>query len=282
MRDNRHPLEIVREAARAGVREVAVGVSGGMDSVVALDLAVRHFPTVRPYFCYIVRDISFQEQYLQFLERRFGVTIDRMPHWLLGNMLRQGTMRHQTEATANLRRCRIHHFMAYVRKRLKTHWLLTGEKASDSLERNAMMVRDGAFQPARGRIYPLAWWSQHDVQAHLARNQIPLPPDYRLNAELDPALRRRRGASFGGLIVMAEIVKIAEKFPEDYQKIQRVFPFVDVQLQRWRQLNERGLVQARTSKIKRPRGTDADQTQAQAKPTSQPSSSQPATDQPAR
>lgn len=242
MREGQHPLGVVREAVARGIDSVIVGVSGGMDSVVTLDLAVQHFKTIRPYFMFIVPGLGFQERYLTYLERKFSVTIDRVPHWMLANMLRNGVLRHDTQAASTLRKCRPGHFAEWIRKRTGLSWIATGEKAGDSLERNANMVRDGAIQPARQRLYPLAWWSTSDVQSHLARNHIALPPDYRLNAASPESLCNQRGSSFGGILPMREILSIQEYYPDDFKKVVKMFPLVETQIQRWKQLNERGIV----------------------------------------
>lgn len=242
MREGQHPYGVIRDAVRLGVKRAIVGVSGGIDSVATLDLCVRHGIEVRAYFMFIVPGLSFQESYLQYLERRFKIAIKRTPHWMLARLLSHGVLRHRTNQTAALRQCRPAHFLAWIRQQFETQWVATGEKAADSLERNTQLVRDGAIQSTRNRFYPLAWWSTADVQSHLARNQIALPPDYRLNASLPESLRTSRGSSFGGILNMREILPIAENYPEDYARIRKMFPLVDVQLHRWRQLNARNLV----------------------------------------
>jgi len=242
MREGHSPLGVIQDARRLGIDSVIVGVSGGMDSVVTLDLCVRNFATVRPYFMYVVPGLEFQERYLTYLERRFGVTIERMPHWMLARILQAGTFRHATQAASSLRQCRPADAFAFVRRKFGLQWIATGEKASDSLERNTQYVRDGAIQPSRSRFYPLAWWSSSDVQTYLASQRIVLPPDYRLNAQNHAAVRRRRGASFGGIITLADLLAISEHYPNDFAKICRLFPLAEAQLTRWKQLNARGLV----------------------------------------
>ena len=242
MREGHKPLGVIRDAQRHGIDTIAVGVSCGIDSVATLDLCVSHFANVRPYFMYVVPGISFQERYLAYLERRFNVKIERVPHWMLARVLSDGVLRYKTIASASLRKCRPAHFFAWIRQRLNCQWVATGEKAADSLERNTQLVQGGGVQATRLRLYPLAWWSTADVQSYLASKHVMMPPDYRLNAMLPESLRNSRGSSFGGLINMREILPIAENYPEDYARIRKMFPLIDGQLVRWKMLNERGIV----------------------------------------
>jgi phosphoadenosine phosphosulfate reductase len=239
MKFNFPPLHVCEQARQRGIDSVIVGVSGGMDSVVTLDLCKQYFKTLRCYFMYVVPGIGFQERYLQFLERRYEVEIERIPHFLLSDILRGAALRHTTEATSNLRKAKSTDVDAYLRKKFGIHWIAVGEKASDSLERNTQIVQHGGILEKRGRILPLAYWTHAQVQGFMSRNRIPFPPDYNLNNLVkDPNLKRRRGASFGSLIGMREIGLIAEKYPEDYEKIRKFFPFVDVQLVRQKILAE--------------------------------------------
>lgn len=55
----------VIEKARHFTDSVTVAVSGGKDSVVTLDLCCSSFRKVSAFFCYVVKGLSFQEQYLE-------------------------------------------------------------------------------------------------------------------------------------------------------------------------------------------------------------------------
>lgn len=242
MRAGHKPLEVVQEAVKLGIESVIVGVSGGRDSVATLDLCVKHFRAVRAYFMYIVPGIQFQERYLQMLERRYNVEIVRVPHFTLPRILSQGVFRHKTKSAGSLRKCRPHHFYAYMRKRLGVRWIALGEKACDSLQRNTQMVQRGGVQEQRGTIMPLAWWSNSDVESYVSSLRIPLAPDYALAAAAPDALRRSRSGSFSSLLRIDALLQIRERYPDDYERIKRMFPLIDAHVIRYNSLRERGLV----------------------------------------
>lgn len=242
MREGHKPLEVIHEAVKLGIDSVIVGVSGGRDSVATLDLCVKHFRTVRAYFMYIVPGIQFQERYLQMLERRYKVEIVRVPHFTLPRIMSQGVFRHKTKSTGALRKCRQHHLYAYIRQQLGLHWIALGEKASDSLQRNTQMAQRGGVQTQRGTIMPLAWWSNSDVESYVSSLRIPLAPDYALAASAPDALRRSRSGSFSSLLRIDALIQIRERYPDDYERIKRMFPLVDAHIIRYNSLRERGLI----------------------------------------
>lgn len=228
----RHPLDTIRRAKAAGINEVTVAVSGGKDSVAALALCKQHFAVVRAYFMFTVPGLSFQERYLGYLERKFEVDIWRVPHWMLSLMFRSGAGRHLTEASLGVRKTRARHHDAWMREKYGVGWIATGEKYSDSLERNTQMVKCDGVNEQRQRLWPIAWWTHHDVQAYLTRLGVMFPPDYRLR------LDDKRNGSFGSLLRPAELIPIRDNYPEDYQKILRQFPLAEAMLKRWEMMRD--------------------------------------------
>jgi len=226
-------LSVVQSAIAEGIDSVIVGVSGGMDSVAALDLCRQHFKRVAAYNMYLVPGLSFQDRYLSYLEKRYSITIERLPHWVLSRMYRTCVFRHPTSQSAQTPRLSVSDIDAYVRQKFGIEFIATGEKYSDSIERNTQIVQCNGINHTRKRIYPLAWFKHEDVQHHLARQSIMLPPDYRL------VLEKSHRGNFGGLISFRELIPIRDNYPQDYEKICRYFPLAPAQLQRYEQLQER-------------------------------------------
>lgn len=226
VRAGHKPLEVVENAKRLGIEELAVAVSCGKDSTAVLELCRPHFRRLAGFFMYFVRGISFQEQYLDYLSRRYDMEIIRVPHWSLSRIYRQSVFRHATEQATRLRKLKNRHVEAYVRRKLGMGWIATGEKYCDSLERNAQLVRCGGIDPSRRRVWPIAWWTHSDVDSYLAGKRVMLPPDYRLDLS-------GRDMSAGSLISMTEAVAIKEHFPADYERIRRVFPLIEGQVVRY-------------------------------------------------
>ena len=171
--------------SRAGdlfrIRRIIVGVSCGKDATATLDLCCRHFgpENVAAYFQYIAPGLSFQDSYLAYLERRYPpLSIIRLPHWLLAQAYRTSTFREPTAAASACSPVRIRDVSAYLRKLTGIQWFATGEKACDSVERNAQIRNCQAIDPKRKRVYPIAFLSDGAVFSYLKARRIALPPEY--------------------------------------------------------------------------------------------------------
>lgn len=243
-----HPLATINRARdHYGIRAVICSVSCGGDSVASLDLCVKHFDRVEAFFMYVVRGLSFQEKYLGYLERRYGIAIARIPHWGLANTLQHNIWRHPTTATNGLTRLKPRHAEEYVRQLFGLQWIVKGIKYSDSIERNTQVVQsDCGVSVKQKQVWPLAWWKHGDVTNYLAMQGIMAPPDYRLKSGVD-GLQLKHSGSFSSLLWPDEIIPIRDNYPEDYAKIVKMFPLVPAQIQRHEQLQRKGKLRGPTS-----------------------------------
>lgn len=233
-----HPLAVIAAARKLGIDSVAVATSCGKDSVATLDLCCRHFSRVHAYFMYFVRGLSFQERYLSYLEKRYGISIARVPHFNLSRLYRNGALRHPTKRSAEVKLLRMPDVEAAMRRRFNVEYVATGERRGDSIERNTQIVQsDGGISVSRHRIWPIGYWTKGQVESYLANAGVMMPPDYRLNLE-----SRRSGVSFGNMLRSPELIPIRDNYPDDYEKICRQFPLAAAQVQRFEQRNSRGIV----------------------------------------
>jgi phosphoadenosine phosphosulfate reductase len=210
-----HPLEIVRSARRL-TDAVLVGLSGGKDSLAVLDLCARHFERVEAYFLYTVPGLEFQERTLRYCERRYAIKVRRLPHWCLSHQLREWAFRGPVKG--DVPRLKLIDVENHARELTGVNWVATGQRKDDSLERRAMLSRNGGLDLKARRFYPLADWRAASVFVYLKQRRVPLPPDY--------ALFWR---SWGGRLHANDLGKIREAFPDDYRRIVEYFPHVEAQ-----------------------------------------------------
>ena len=201
----------VRTAATVS-RRVLVGYSGGKDSAALLDLCVKHFDQVEVFFLYLVRGLEFQEATLRHVESKYGVRVHRVPHFMLSEFLRYGTFRLEDFDTPIVTTREVYD---YVREQTGCHWIACGERIADSIVRRAMIKRSGSVDMARGRFFPLAEWNKADVLAYIRQHKL------HVGAE-----SHKLGFSFRGLDG-ADMAKIRDAYPEDFERIRRWFPLVE-------------------------------------------------------
>ena len=212
----------IRTAA-AMSRRVLVGYSGGKDSAVLLDLCLKHFDKVDVFFMYIVKGLRFQEATLESVEARHGLTIRRVPHFMLSEFLRYGTFRVEDFDTPIVTTRQVYD---YARELTGSHWIACGERIADSTVRRAMIKRSGSIDVQRGRFYPLAEWNKADVLAYIRQHRLHVGGE---SAKLGFSFRSLAGE---------EMAKIKAAYPEDYERIKRWFPLVEGSVRQYELANK--------------------------------------------
>lgn len=200
--------------------EVIVGFSGGKDSIVTLDLCMRYFERVHPYFLYLVPGLSFQERTVRWYERHYGIEILRLPHFEVSNFLRYGTFR---EYDFSVPIVSVSDLYSYLRGVTGATWIAAGERIADSIIRRAMIKSTGSIDARRGRLYPVAYWRKVEVMNYIRRKRLYLPPD-----------SRQFGFSFRSL-EGKQLAFVKDRYPDDYEKIRRFYPFCGAAVRRFEQ-----------------------------------------------
>lgn len=197
---------------------VIVGFSGGKDSIVTLDLCFKYFKNVVPFFMYLVPDLSFQEKQLKWYENKYNTEIVRIPHFECSNFLKYGSF---TLADWNVDIVGVNDTYEYLRQKTGIHWIAAGERCADSIVRNAMIKKSGSIDYQRGRFYPLAYWKKQEVLHYIKMKKLYLSPE-----------QKSIGFSFRSL-AGSELAVIKELYPQDYEKILKVYPFAGAGVERF-------------------------------------------------
>ena len=96
---------------------------------------------------YLAPGLEFQERTLRKYERRYGVEIIRIPHFEVSNFMRYGTFRNPDET---VKLVSITEIYDYLRLETGVTWIAAGERAADSIIRNAMIKQSGSIDVKRG------------------------------------------------------------------------------------------------------------------------------------
>jgi phosphoadenosine phosphosulfate reductase len=196
---------------------VLVGFSGGKDSICTLDLCVKHFKKVVPFFMYQVPGLSFQENLIRYYERKYGLEMLRVPHFETSEFLRYGLYR---EPDYNVPVISTKDLYDHVRQKTGIYWIAGGERIADSIVRRAMIKNSGSISEKRGRFYPIAYWTKKDVMTYMRIKRLPLGAD-----------SKRFGCSFRDLSGKS-LTLLKDHFPEDFERVKKIYPLCEAAILR--------------------------------------------------
>lgn len=197
---------------------VLVGVSGGKDSIVTLDLCCRYFKHVSAFFMYFVPGLGFQERFMRYLEEKYDIKILRMPHFMMSDFYRYGTFR---PPDFNVRIVATREAYNYAREWANTWWIACGERISDSMVRRAMIKSTGSIEKKRGRFFPIAYWNKPEIMDYIRVHRLRLSEE---NSSL--------GFSFRSFMPQ-DMIAIRDRFPKDYERIKHYFPLLDASIKNY-------------------------------------------------
>lgn len=205
--------------ARSELGGVAlVGLSGGKDSLVTLDLVARSglFDRVACYHMAIVPGIEIVEgvarRVAARIAREAGITIDVRiyPHEIATDSLRLGWARARAMGGPRVLEDDI---LRLAMEDARAEVLFTGIKASDSFMRRQTMNRTAGIDLKRRRCYPIIGWLDANVYSYLRHRRIPLPS--RLGSE----------AKGSGLSFKPNVLSwLRQHHPADFARVCEVFP----------------------------------------------------------
>ncbi len=198
-------------------REVLVGFSGGKDSCVTLDLCVKNFDRVVPFFMYQIPNMSFQIKTIKFYERKYGLEMIQIPHFETSNFLRYGTYR---EPDYSVPIVSVLEMYEYLRIKTGIYWIAAGERIADSIVRRAMIKHSGSIDFKRGRFYPLAYWGKADVLNYIRVKKLYLGSE-----------SKKLGCSFRDLSGKT-LLMLKKNFPDDYEKAKKIYPLCEAAVKR--------------------------------------------------
>jgi phosphoadenosine phosphosulfate reductase len=204
--------------------KILVGLSGGKDSLVTLDLCVREFgaSSVVCFFMYFVKGLRCVETTIRWVEQHYGVAVHYLPHWCLGLAYKYATYMPHRHGADGWRDMRMTDVEQVARQKTSVDWLAYGHRMCDSIERVGMLKKLGGIDRAVRRVYPLWKWNEAAVFAYLRQHRIPTPP------RLTILRRSSSGVSFEIDVLLA----IKQRYPDDFDRILEVFPFAGAKLAR--------------------------------------------------
>jgi 3'-phosphoadenosine 5'-phosphosulfate sulfotransferase (PAPS reductase)/FAD synthetase len=207
---------------------VTLGFSTGKDSLCCAVMLKKMGVPFIPFYFYQIPDLSFINKNIRLYERLLEISIVRYPHPMLYDYLR-----HQDFQPPDM----IKYLVEYDLPKLtfadiiSCHLIsigidypvydITGQRAGESFNRRKHFEKEGFINHNKCKINMIADWNKADVMNYLKANDVPLTNDYKI-----------WNRSFDGLKYQF-LFGVKENYPEDYDKIKKMFPLVDLEIKRY-------------------------------------------------
>lgn len=226
-------IETIKEVAKRQDKTL-LAFSCGKDAVAAW-LAIReHFDEVVPYYLYLVPDLDFVNESIDYYERYFGTKIVQLPHpsvhRMLNNFVFQPPQNCKVIEQAGLPDFDYLDIQAVMCERYnlpKKTLVADGVRAADSPMRRVAINTHGSISYKQLKYHPIWDWKKADLVECFKKHNVKLAVDYKIF-----------GRSFDG-IDLRFLYLIREHFPRDYQKILNLYPLADLEVFRWECANVR-------------------------------------------
>ena len=183
----------------------------GKDSIVLLDLIYPRFKRIVCVFMYFVKGLEHVERWVKYVKSRYpNVEFVQVPHWNLTYVLRSGMY---CVRNPKVKLLKLRDVVDAMRLKYGLHYCFLGMKKADGMNRNLMLKRmEGTHYESKGLVYPLAEWTQKNVLAYMKQHNLPSPVRYGKTAS--------NGIGFN----IDCFLWMRQNFPQDLQKIYKVFP----------------------------------------------------------
>jgi 3'-phosphoadenosine 5'-phosphosulfate sulfotransferase (PAPS reductase)/FAD synthetase len=192
---------------------VAVGFSGGKDSLATLDLACRFFKHVYAFYFYFIPDLEIEEEKLMILSRRFKMTLLRYPDPHTLDQMRKGIYCDRFEQLHEIPEMSPRDWFDIIKGDTGATLLMNGEKKSDGVFRRNKIAGEKRLMSDTYR--PLADWKKWEVLNYLKARNIPIPD-------------AGSGDNGGASLIVKEILHLYDHYPNDFEKLKSFFPYVEV------------------------------------------------------
>lgn len=221
MQELKRAREIIDDVSKETDSILLFHSLSGKDSIVLLDLCYKKFKRVIVVFMYLVKDLEHIMRYYNYAKTKYpNIEFVQVPHYALFNYIKTGYM--GIKQNTKQRQWTLADITDKLRDKLGVEWACYGFKQSDSLNRRLMLrsYTDGkeAINWKTKKFYPLSTYKNKEIMDFIL--------DHRLK---NPEVCGTNKQSSGVDIEDVEYQKyLKELFPEDLEKIYKVFPMARI------------------------------------------------------
>ena len=194
-----------------------VAFSGGKDSLVCLDLAVKHFKRVVPFFMFLIPGLRCIAEKTAIVRERYGLEMLQYPHFLLFLAYNRSLYcKKSLRMAKTLTEFGLTDIYAAVMSDTGIRLIINGSKETDSLWRRQKYFK---FMTMEQVVYPIKTWRKIDVMAYLSMNDIPVPAS--------------SGHQSTGIdLSTPSLLRLHDCYPDDFARMEKYFPFIGAVVKR--------------------------------------------------
>jgi 3'-phosphoadenosine 5'-phosphosulfate sulfotransferase (PAPS reductase)/FAD synthetase len=211
-----HLKETLRELGELSIAHsrVAVGFSGGKDSLAVLDLATKFFKEVIPYFYYFVPGLKHEESKLKIAAERYGLKVRMYPSASGLDALRDGMFCDEHPELESLPQMSRRTLYSWIKADTGATLMMTGEKKSDGPFRRRRIGSMQRTDKWDDMVLPIRNWLKWEVLAYCKANRIEIPD-------------AGRGDNGRFTLHDSEILHAYDHHREDYEVMKEFFPYIE-------------------------------------------------------
>lgn len=198
---------------RSHISRLLIGLSGGKDSLCLCELVkMAEITNVRYFNMEFLPDLRIQRDLLEYACHRFNIPYEQIIKIPSEHFMKCMHFSAYTWYSEQARKdfpnvSRTDVFKTIAREHKGT--IVTGVKKADSLMMSRMINQNKGIC-----LYPLAEWDLKDVLMFMKLRKIDIPP------------LTKKGCRGIGISDDNDLFFIAENYPDDFERIEKVFPFV--------------------------------------------------------
>ena len=221
MQELKRAREIIDDVSKETDSILLFHSLSGKDSIVLLDLCYKKFKRVIVVFMYLVKDLEHIMRYYNYAKAKYpNIEFVQVPHYALFNYIKTGYM--GIRQNTKQRQWTLSDITDKLREKIGVEWACYGFKQSDSLNRRLMLrsYTDGkeAINWKTKKFYPLSTYRNKEIMDFIL--------DHRLkNPEVCGTNKQSSGVDIEDVAYQKYL---KELFPEDLEKIYKVFPMARI------------------------------------------------------
>lgn len=190
--------------------------AGGKDGIALLDMLAKEFKKVICYYMYIIPELDHVQPYIKWAESRYpNVEVRQIQHFQSDYYKKLGLFCLPDDS---IKPRGVGDIEQMVREETGIKYAFSGMKGVDGYMKRMrlkLFAKNG-YVTEKGMVYPLAIWTNKDVMQYIAANNLIQPFVY-----IDGKVSQGFNIDLDCMLLMQR------KYPRDYQRILKEFPFAE-------------------------------------------------------